>query len=478
MSTWIQRAAGVRAVDRELIDVVGIPGAVLMDQAGAGVAREIERWAGARGLERPRTLILCGPGNNGGDGYVVARYLHLAGWHVRAVAGFPPSSPDCIAFHRVCENLGLVGSEDDLAGADLVIDAVFGNGQRPGTPDAGWDRYAGPPLVALDVPTGVDADTGALLGPSPAHVDHVVTIGRAKPFLFAGGWLARSTGSWALVDIGFGDRGKPDALLWTAPPGLPAIPSSANKWDRGHVAVVAGCVETPGAAVLTCRAALRTGAGLVTLHAAVGARLDGLPPEVMVSHHPLRADGTDRYSTIIVGPGLGRGRDEDVRWLWDNVKVPMVFDADALRVAGLGEPAGLRLLTPHAGEAAAWLGTKGSGYLALEADRFATVQRLRGPKIAAIYKGACPLVTGDVPTVHEGRCEALGTAGSGDVLAGICGALLGRLRPKTVEDVERAANIAVAAHLGAGRRLRAGAFAGEIADAVAELPSLPVGSGA
>lgn len=476
---WVQRGAGVRAVDAELITGVGIPSAVLMEQAGAGVAAAVRRWANRgsatnpSGQSPPSTLVLCGPGNNGGDGYVVARYLAQAGWRVRALPVEEPKSSECLTFQTICEKLGLIGGVTD---PELVVDAVYGSGQRAITPDFGWEKYAacrpagtalargrGPALVALDVPTGVDTDTGMFLGPAPRSVDHVITIGRAKPFLFTGEWLTRWSGSWDCVDIGFGERGTPDARLCLELPMAPFAPG-LNKWDRGHVAVVAGASGTAGAAVLTCRAALRAGAGLVTLFPAVGALLDGLPSEVMVSPTPTIGDPS-LFSCVVVGPGLGRGRDEEVRRLWSS-PVTMVVDADALRVPELGQPGGLRLLTPHAGEAADWLG---QDWRALEADRFASVQRLRGPRVAAIYKGACPLVTGPVPTVHEGRCPTLGTAGSGDVLAGICGALVARLRPDSLLTLEHAANMAVAAQLSAGRSLRPGALASEIADALPRL---------
>lgn len=467
-SGWVQSAAGVRAVDRLLIDGVGVPELVLMEQAGHGVAEAVRAWAAGRGLARPSALVVCGGGNNGGDGYVIARHLALAGWSVRCVAALPPQSAPCRVFHDVAERLGLLG---DLAAPDVVIDAVFGTGQRPGTPDFGWDRWPRALLVAVDLPTGVDADTGQLLGASPPRVDLVVTIGRAKPFLFLGSWSAppapgqpaRWDGAWDLVDIGFDlgePRGVPVAHLDAgdvAPPWF----AGANKWDRGHVAVVAGGEGTLGAAVLCCRAALRGGAGLVTLFGG-GAAFPALPPEVMLADG---VPGDDRFDAIVVGPGVGRARDAELRRLWATSALPMVVDADGLRVEGLGGvvPGGLRLLTPHAGEAAAWLGASRAE---VDADRLGAVARLRGAHTAAILKGECPLVSGPVPTVFEGRCAALGTAGSGDVLAGICGALVAGLRPKSVDEVERAARVGVSLHLAAGRRVQVGAFASEIADAV------------
>ncbi len=465
---WVQSAAGVRAVDRMLIDGVGVPELVLMEQAGHGVADAIRAWSATLGLDRPSALVVCGGGNNGGDGYVIARHLALAGWDVRCLAALPPQSPSCRVFHDLAERFGLLG---DLAAPDIVVDAVFGTGQRPGTPDFGWSRWANARLVAVDVPTGVDADTGRVVGVCPARVDRVVTIGRAKPFLFAGSWgtsgsaggRARWEGDWDLVDIGFdlgGARGVPVARLEVSV-AAPPLGASANKWDRGHVAVIAGAEGTLGAAVLCCRGVMRAGAGLVTLFGSAAA-YPGLPAEVMIAPG---LPGEGRFDAIVVGPGVGRGRDAELRRLWATSPLPMVVDADALRIEGLAsvEPAGLRLLTPHAGEAAAWLGVSRAD---VDDDRLGIAGRLRGARTAAVLKGECPLVTGDVPTVFEGRCATLGTAGSGDVLAGICGALLASLRPASVEDVERAARMAVSMHLAAGRSLRVGALASEIADAV------------
>ena len=453
---WVQSAAGVRSVDRQLIDTIGIPSVVLMDHAGRAVAEAIRAFAFRKGISAPRVQVLCGPGNNGGDGYVVARHLALAGVIVRALPAFPPVSPDCTIFAGVCERLDLIG---ELPAPDVLVDAVFGNGQRAGSADPGWARWSAALHIALDVPTGVDADSGAVFGAAPDRIDHVVTIGRAKPFLFGGAWMERWSGSWECVDIGFGDRGAPDALLCTEE-SVPALSATANKWDRGHVGVVAGSFATAGAAVLCSRAALRAGAGLVTLFASPDMipRLAGLPAEVMLAAGPFEARG---LNAVVVGPGLGRARDAEVRQIWQTCTLPAVYDADALRTEGLGEPAGLRIITPHAGEAAAWLGAE---WRALEADRFGTIRRLRGPRVAAVLKGACPLVSGDPPVVFEGRCPALGTAGSGDVLAGLAAALLARVRPTDRDGAERVARIAVSAHLAAGRTLRVGAFASEIAD--------------
>jgi len=447
----VSRAAAIRALDAALLGEVGIPSAVLMEHAGHLVAAEVLRRYGP-----VRTLILCGPGNNGGDGYVIARHLALAGAEVRALPVYPPTSADCRVHAGVAERLGLVGGLDRPA---LVVDAIFGTGQRAPLalpPLPAWDA----PLVAVDVPTGVDADTGARVGdfPEPALT---ITIGRRKPVLYA---PARP---YAFVDIGLEWRGTPpEARLLDAPPAWP-WPAGANKWDRGHVGVLAGSPEKAGAGVLACLGALRGGAGLVTLllDRAAWGRLGALPAEVMVAE-----PGDDaRCDVLVVGPGLGRAQDERVLRLWHADPRSMVVDADGLRALDGTPSVHPRLLTPHAGEAAALLG---ADWRALEADRLAAVARLRA-LAPSIYKGSCPLVTGAPPWIVPGGAPQAAVGGSGDVLAGLCGALLARGRPREVEAVEALAARAAWAHQEAARRCGpVGATATELA---AQLPSALAG---
>lgn len=437
----VSRSAAVRELDRRLIQDVGVPGAVLMEHAGHLVADAIL----ARHPRPGKVAILCGPGNNGGDGYVVARHLAVRGIAVRCVPVTPPKTDDARTHAQVAERLGLVGPWD---GADLVVDAIFGTGQRAPLVLPPLPSFDGLPLVALDVPTGIDADTGARLGDFPSP-DFVVTIGRLKPFLFA------DPRPYTLVDIGLELRGtSPEAILVDH---VALAPFSAvdTKWSRGHVGVYAGSEELAGAGVLACRGALRAGAGLVTLltpRAAWG-RLGALPAEVMVRE---RVD-LDRYDALVVGPGLGRSADEEVRRLWATHPKPCVFDADALTALDGTPSAHPRLLTPHAGEAARLLGRP---WRALESDRLATAHALR--VIApTIYKGACPVVTGSPIRILWGANPALATGGSGDVLAGVCGALLARHAPD--EDIE---DIALAA---AWLHQRAGALAGGVGVTASEI---------
>lgn len=452
----ISRASVIRALDRRLIDGVGIPSPVLMEHAAHLVADVVRaRFPLAR-----RVVVLCGPGNNGGDGYAVARHLAIAGVDARAVAVLPPASVDCRLHAGIAARLGLVA--EGVPAADLYVDAIFGTGQRAPVALPALALEPGVPMVALDVPTGIDADTGARVGDFP-RADHVVTIGRLKPFLFT------EPVAWDLVDIGQervaggpSGEGEPDGLAVPEAvlvEGLVSTPFSRGetKWSRGHVGVYAGSLELAGAGALAARGALRAGAGLVTLLVPKEAwgRLGNLPPEIMVRE---RTD-LERYDALVVGPGLGRAADAEVRRIWATLAAPCVFDADGLTALDGTPSSHLRLITPHAGEAARLLGVP---WRELEADRLATARRLRA--IApAIYKGASPIVTGAPLRIVEGGQPQVATGGSGDVLAGICGALLARLRPQDTDGVEQIALQAAWLHQ------RAGALAGPVGIGAADI---------
>lgn len=454
----ISRAAVIRELDRRLIAEIGLPSPVLMEHAAHLVADVLR----ARFPDARRVVVLCGPGNNGGDGYVVARHLAVAGIAVRAVPVVEPKSPDCVLHAGVAERLGLVapmpGPEtpwEALFGGvpDLFVDAIYGTGQR-GPVHVPTLRPLDAPLVALDVPTGIDADTGARVGAFPAP-DRVVTIGRLKPFLFT------APIPWDLVDIGqelvTESREIPEAVLVSEV--TPTVHGrDATKWSRGHVGIYAGSEELAGAGALAARGALRGGAGLVTLLVprAAWSRLGNLPPEVMVRE---RVD-LDRYDVLVVGPGLGRHDDFEVRRIWAEVPIPCVFDADGLNALDGTPSPHLRIITPHAGEAGRLLG--GTPWRELEADRLATAARLRA--IApAIYKGGCPVVTGAPLKVVEGWHPQIATGGSGDVLAGLCGALVAHMKPRTREQMEAVALEAAWLHQ------RAGALAGPVGVGAADI---------
>lgn len=458
----ISRGEVIRGLDRKMIEEVGLPAVALMEHAGGACARLLlEHVPGAR-----RARVLAGPGNNGGDGYVIARHLAAAGLEVRVHAVLPPRTPEAQTHAHVCERLGLMAPPDLEDWADLVIDAVLGTGQR-GPLETGIPKVdLGATLVAIDVPTGIDADTGKVLGGPLVRPDLALVIGRRKP------WMYVHPVNTSFVDLGLDALATEPPEAVEQPPGAAwTWPLGANKWTRGHVGVRAGSPEMAGAAVLVCMGALRAGAGLVTLFLEREAwpRLGALPPEVMLQL-PDALDGAAgaRCDALVLGPGLGRAADEEIRRRWTHEARPCVVDADALRglapLHASATPGGPRLLTPHAGEAAALLGlTRG----AVDDDRLAVATKLGG-FAPTVLKGACPIVAGCGPLrVHPGWLPQLGTAGSGDVLAGVCGALLAREpRPRTGEEVVARAELAVAMHLAAGRAVGVGATASDLARAL------------
>jgi hydroxyethylthiazole kinase-like uncharacterized protein yjeF len=471
-------AAEVRALDAALIDGLGLPGVAVMEQAARGAADVIR--AHHADAARRGVVVVCGPGNNGGDGWGVARWL--AGWGF-PVAVWPVAQSwtgDANVLRGVAKKAG-VREVDGLGDAGLVVDAVFGTGLT--RPVEG--RYADvlraidahpAPVVALDLPSGLCADTGAALG-FAVRATTTVTFGWFKRGLFAGVGRERR-GALHLVDIGLGVVEKPagaalieasDVAGWWPRRGV-----TAHKGTSGHLLVCAGSEAMAGAAVLACQGALAAGAGLVTLATPRAAlvRLGSLPPEVMVA---VSGDATfdappdavfARATAIVAGPGLGdvgEGGRAFLSALWAADPRPVLFDADALPFAVGGGP-GPRLVTPHPGEAARMLGVTTAD---VEADRFGAVSRLSVGRVA-LLKGANTLVdeTGRPTAIIGAGDPVLATGGSGDVLAGVAGALLAR--GLGAFDAARAA---AWVHGRAGERL-AGREGIRASDVAAEVPEV------
>ena len=450
----VSLSAQVQALDRATIDA-GIAGRTLMEIAGQGAAQAIrERFS-------PRTVaVLCGPGNNGGDGYVVARALATTGYDVRIWSAASPTTDDAKANRALCERIG-IPIVTEIGAVDLKVDALLGTGQRDaprGTIAAGVKALDGSaPVVALDLPTGVHADTGQALG-EPATAAVTVTFGRWKTGLLAepGASIA---GEVVLVDIGL-DLGaklggvEPDAWLLERADVermLESIRPGEAKWDRGHVAVRAG----GGAAVLACHGAFRMGVGLVTLLAPEKdwPRIHGLWPEVILARPEALDPG--RHDVVVVGPGLGDTK--DVAALWRDFPGPVVADADALAVVAAPPANRVRIVTPHAGEAGRMLGRS---RIDVAADRFSAIRALERFG-TPVLKGPWTLVGGGTPWVNPTGSDRLATAGSGDVLAGMIGALLARgLGPR------EAAAAAVWLHGIAGRRMPDRGSASDLVEAL------------
>ncbi len=401
----------------------GHPGPELMEAAGRAVVRAMGRY-----VKRCRVLVLAGPGNNGGDGYVAARLLAQDGWSVRLAALAPPrAGSDAARAASQWTGPNVPFTPDEAARSDIVVDAVFGAGlTRPVGGLAAETLKAAKRVVAVDVPSGLDGATGLTPGYAPA-AELTVAFFRLKPghLLLPGRELC---GRIELADIGIPDtvlnEVRPDTFanlptLWR----LPGLTAESHKYTRGHVTVVGGG-EMTGAARLAAEAARRAGAGMVTIAARGAAETyRSGEPGLLVSEATIAAllqDG--RRKVWVCGPGLGP---DDARTIFPALIAAnriVVGDADVFS-AFAGQPDALRgaaVLTPHAGE------------FARVFDAPAT-DRLSAARAAAARTGSVVLLKGadTIVAAPDGWAAInlsappwLATAGAGDVLAGIIAGLL------------------------------------------------------
>ncbi|MGJ3507844.1 NAD(P)H-hydrate dehydratase [Enemella sp. A6] len=422
----MRRAYSVSSI-RLAEDVVAAGGVDLMQRAAAGLAATIlRRLQPASGAT---AVLLAGPGNNGGDGLFAAARLAQRGVQVVACAVIGDPHPAGLA---ALERAGgrMVSVEEAKAAidtADVVIDAIFGIGGRPGLTGVPADlaahcRIAGTPVVAVDLPSGLDSDDPGEQDCFPA--DLTVTFGCYKVCHLAGA-AARACGEVELVDIGLAEGlvgHKPVLSAWDAEDiadAWPRVDAEADKYARGVVGINTGSATYPGAAVLSALGAVWSGAGMVRV---LGS------PEVgaeVVHHLPNVVLKPGRVQAMVLGSGWGsrvRGALEVADAL--NRRVPVVLDADALRHLPERLPANT-LLTPHAGELARLLGlnrldvtTDPIGSVTDAAERTGATVLLKGSTQYVAEPGESEIrvaVTGPARTAQ---------AGSGDVLAGICGTLL------------------------------------------------------
>lgn len=448
----------MRTIDRIAIDDYGIPGPVLMERAGLAVAVRVRELHKGK-----KVTVLCGGGNNGGDGLVAARNLFNWGFTVSAIifAKKDALSPDCASQYRIAKKMGVpvefrkALTQRDLHGA-VIVDAVFGTGlSRPVAPDIAsafaFVNGSGAPVVAVDIPSGVSSDTGEVLGEA-IRADCTVTFGLPKRghLLYPG---ADYAGRLFVEDIGFPvsllhadslsvetvDRGLVSGML-------PIRHKDSYKGDYGHVLVIAGSRGKTGAALMTARACLRSGAGLVTLgvpESIAGIIQAGVTEEMVL---PLPDDGagmlsagaldpvfafiTKKADVIAIGPGMGTSPDTETLMaeLVRRATAPMVIDADGLNslkgkkdiVKAAKAPL---VLTPHPGEMARLL-----QHDAIE-DRIGTASAFSRETGAYLVLKGVPTVTaspeGQVFLNTSGN-PGMATGGSGDVLTGVIAALLGQ----------------------------------------------------
>lgn len=454
--TPILTAAQMREAEQAVF-ATGIPEYELMERAGAAAAEIIWR-AGAK----RDALVLCGPGNNGGDGFVIARQLRSRGVPVR-VAALGESRTESARKARAAWN-GPIEPFDQAGPATQIIDALFGTGLSRGLDAAVAERLCdltgGATFsYAVDLPSGVDTDSGALLSPVP-NFGICIALGALKPahVLHPAAGLCRRL---VCADIGIAASG---TIHHLSPPSLACPLASDHKYSRGLVAVVGG--EMAGAGRLAARAAARSGAGMVRHLTSLdgAAALDAVITTQVRAVDEIKARlGDVRLAAVVVGPGLGRGGDAQ-----DRLAAvlpcghPLVLDADALTLlggAGMESIPHGSILTPHEGEFAALFGDLQGSKIARTVDaaqRASSVVVLKGAdSVIAAPDGRIAVATGASPW--------LSTAGTGDVLAGLAA---GRLA--VAGDPFRAACEAVWLHGEAARRAGA-AFVAD--DLIAQLPA-------
>ncbi|PIE33854.1 bifunctional ADP-dependent NAD(P)H-hydrate dehydratase/NAD(P)H-hydrate epimerase [candidate division KSB3 bacterium] len=461
----VATADEIRELDRKAIEELGIPGVVLMENAGIQVVQTMQKRY--PDLKKRKVLIVCGKGNNGGDGFVVARHLYNRGVEVRvtllaekqqlngdAKLNFEIADKMNIPIIEITSNEQLPAFRNLLPQADILVDAILGTGLKDAV--KGFYKHtiesinkANTPIIAVDIPSGLSADTGAVLG-SCIHADATVTfiIPKRAHSLYP---AADYVGDLEVVDIGI-----PKKLVDTSGIEIHVLEPgnmkksfhdrspNTHKGTYGHVLVIAGSPGKAGAALMTGRSALRTGSGLVTLAIPKNLHVHLEIPtlEVMTASLPETVKGTvsiDAYDEIMalakdkrvlaLGPGLSTHPStvELVYRLIRTVEMPMVIDADginaiALNPAILLEAKAPIVLTPHPGEMARLVPNT-----SIQNNRIPVAQETaRKYNIYLALKGARTLIAspdGHVyinPTGNPG----MATAGSGDVLTGIIAGLI------------------------------------------------------
>jgi hydroxyethylthiazole kinase-like uncharacterized protein yjeF len=465
----VTTAAEMRELDRLAIEIYGIPGVVLMENAGAQVARVL--WQEFPDLQARRVAVLCGRGNNGGDGFVIARYLHTRRVAVRVfIIGEPGDIRGDASIHlhmlqragmapetvETPESAQAVGAR--LADYDLLIDALLGTGLKAEV--GGMFQLiiaamnaAGRSIVSVDIPSGLSADAGTLLG---EHVRADLTVTMALPkrglLLYP---AVEHVGRLVVVDIGFPAAVREHEAVrchvleaQAIAAQLQARRADTHKGTYGHVLIVAGGPGKTGAGALASMAALRTGAGLVSfalphsLNAAMEAKLTEvmtipLPesePGVLGGEAAKRIiEGLEGKSALILGPGIGTHPEtvRCVREVLRQVRIPTVLDADGLNALASepessGDIQAPLVLTPHPGELARLRRTTTTE---IQANRLTAAQETASVwKAVVVLKGAHTVIAEPEGTLYINLTgnPGMATAGSGDVLSGMIGTLLGQ----------------------------------------------------
>ncbi len=464
----IVTAEQMRQIDQEC-GSIGLPTSVLMENAGKAVAEEVRRILGA--IDKQRLLILIGPGNNGGDGLVAARHLHDwgAGVSLYLFGQRPPEDPNLepvrqrgITCVEAAQGENLDGLDDLLSSATAVIDALFGTGKsRPLGESLGQaldrvskakERQPGLRIIALDLPSGLNADSGAV-DPACLYADNTITLGFPKPGLFNPPGIDRA-GKITVADIGIPSYLAEQATSELITDGwarsvLPKRPLGANKGSFGRVLVVAGSINYIGAAYLACSGAIRVGAGLVTLATATSLQPILASKLTEVTYLPLPESSPGIVSpqavrlihqelshcdVLLLGCGLGQSQSairfiKSTLFRLKSAPLPLVLDADALNTLAQTpnwwqQLAGDAILTPHPGEMARLAGVSIDE---VQSDRVGIAKKaaMEWHK-TIVLKGACTVIVSPdgqsmiSPIANPG----LASAGTGDVLTGVIAGLV------------------------------------------------------
>ncbi len=435
--------AQVRDIESVAIDIDGIPSLHLMRRAAQATLTVVQQ----RYPSLKKLSVLCGKGNNAGDGFMLATLAHAQKLAVEVVtcADVSTLKNDALNAYNTCLATGIVPVPfaafcTRANDADVLVDALLGIGlsgavNEPFCDVIRWINAAHTPVVAMDVPSGLDADTGVAHGAVVAAQCTVTFIGLKRGLLT--GQARNYCGDIYVDRLGIPDstfkaeshRGR--ALSWPDVRALmPTLPPAAHKHQRGHCLIIGGAAGMGGAVCLAAESALRAGAGLVTafLHPHHVSALNVRCPEVMANGFSDAAalqHAIARATAIVIGPGLSQAEWAlaAVKRVLDSKK-PVVLDADALRLVAQQEwSLADTIITPHPGEAAALLK---SSTAAVESDRYAAVLQLQEQSGATVLlKGAGTLIADSRRlAVLGGGNAGMATAGCGDVLAGIIGALL------------------------------------------------------
>lgn len=502
----------MRKMDRLTIQDLGIPGAVLMENAARGATRIfMDHFAPSKDAH---VVILCGGGNNGGDGYVMARYIKEAGVAVtvivlselKKISGDARINLDVIQRMDI-EILEIPDAKKWVKGrrmmrvCDAIIDGILGTGLN--SPVRGFYRKVieevnslDKPVMSVDIPSGLNADTGQIMGVA-VKADLTVTFGFPKigQLVFPG---AEVVGRLARIDIGIPDsiaRQIPESAMMSEPDEFHLLFSAEgqdiHKGSRGHLLVLAGSTGKTGAATLTALGALRAGAGLVTLGVpkTLNSILEGKLTEVMTVPLPETPEGSlslraekeinklmEGKTALALGPGLSTHPETTalVRNIVKTCRVPMVIDADGLNALSedlrvLADCKEGAILTPHPGEMGRLTSLKISD---IQDNRVGTTHRfVEKYGCHLILKGARTLIAEPGGKIHVNPTgnPALSSGGSGDVLTGLVGGFLARRWPMKEAGITAAYLHGLAADYLAEDMGQTGVLAGELLDVLPEL---------